>query len=47
MKYFISADIHGFYDEWMTALKEKGFDINNPEHRIANSGKNIRKGLDG
>ena len=34
MKYFISADIHGFYDEWVTALKEKGFDINNPEHKI-------------
>ena len=34
MKYFVSADIHGFYDEWITALKEKGFDINNPEHKI-------------
>lgn len=27
MKYFVSADIHGFYDEWITALKEEGFDI--------------------
>ncbi len=34
MKYFVSADIHGFYDEWMSALKEKHFDINNPEHKI-------------
>lgn len=34
MKYFVSADIHGFYDEWITALKEKGFDIKNPEHKI-------------
>ena len=34
MKYFVSADIHGFYDEWISALKEKGFDINNPEHKI-------------
>ena len=34
MKYFVSADIHGFYDEWQSTLKEKGFDINNPTHRI-------------
>lgn len=34
MKYFVSADIHGFYDEWMKALFEKGFDIENPEHKI-------------
>jgi hypothetical protein len=34
MKYFVSADIHGFYDEWMNALSEKGFDIENPEHKI-------------
>ncbi len=34
MKYFVSGDIHGFYDEWQSALKEKGFDINNPEHKI-------------
>ena len=34
MKYFVSADIHGFYDEWMLALREKGFDVNNPNHKI-------------
>lgn len=34
MKYFVCADIHGFYDEWQSALKEKGFDINNPKHKI-------------
>ena len=34
MKYFVSADIHGFYDEWQNSLKDKGFDINNPEHKI-------------
>lgn len=34
MKYFVSGDIHGFYDEWQSALKEKGFDISNPEHKI-------------
>lgn len=34
MKYFVSSDIHGFYDEWQNALKEKQFDINNSEHKI-------------
>lgn len=34
MKYFVSGDIHGFYDEWQNALKDKGFDINNPNHKI-------------
>ena len=34
MKYFVSGDIHGFYYEWQSALKEKGFDISNPEHKI-------------
>lgn len=34
MKYFVCADIHGFYDEWIKALKEKEFNINNPEHKI-------------
>ena len=34
MKYFVSADIHGFYTEWINALNEAGFDINNPNHKI-------------
>ena len=34
MKYFVSSDIHGFYDEWMLALKENGFDLLNPNHKI-------------
>ena len=34
MKYFVSSDIHGFYDEWILALKNKGFDIKNPNHKI-------------
>lgn len=34
MKYFVSGDIHGFYDEWQSALKEKCFDISNPNHKI-------------
>ena len=27
MKYFVSADIHSFYDEWIEALNEKQFNI--------------------
>ena len=34
MKYFVCADIHGFYDEWMKSLDEKGFDLNNDLHKI-------------
>lgn len=34
MKYFVSADIHGFYTYWQVALKEKGFDIDDPNHKI-------------
>ena len=34
MKYFVSGDIHGFFDEWQNALNEKGFDLNKPEHKI-------------
>ena len=34
MKYFVSADIHSFYDEWMVALDKAMFDIENPEHKI-------------
>ena len=30
--YFVSSDIHGFFDEWMKALNEAGFDKNNPNH---------------
>lgn len=34
MKYFVCADIHSFYTEWIEALSSKGFDIDNPEHKI-------------
>lgn len=32
--YFCSSDIHSFYDEWIIALRLKGFELNNPEHKI-------------
>ncbi len=34
MKYFVSSDIHSFYDEWIEALNEKQFNINDPEHMV-------------
>lgn len=33
-KYFITSDVHSFYNELMYALNEKGFDNNNPEHKL-------------
>lgn len=34
LKYFCSADIHSFFDEWIIALRNKGFDLKNPDHKI-------------
>ena len=34
MKYFVVSDIHGYYDELIAALSEKGFDKNNPNHTL-------------
>lgn len=33
-RYFVASDIHGFYSIFFNALKEKGFDINNPNHNV-------------
>lgn len=44
MKYFVSSDIHGFFDEWQNALKDKGFDLNNPEHKIILCGDLLDRG---
>lgn len=33
-RYFCSSDIHSFFDIWMLSLTNKGFDINNAEHKI-------------
>lgn len=33
-KYFACSDVHSHFDAWMTALKDKGFDINNDEHYV-------------
>ena len=31
-KYFITSDVHSFFDELMVALNEKGFDMDNNDH---------------
>jgi hypothetical protein len=30
--YFVVSDIHGFYDELLEALMDKGYDLGNPKH---------------
>ena len=44
MKYFVCSDIHGFFDEWMKALDEKGFDINNKDHQLIICGDLLDRG---
>jgi serine/threonine protein phosphatase 1 len=34
MKYFIVSDVHGFLNELMNALKQKGFDAENKDHKL-------------
>jgi serine/threonine protein phosphatase 1 len=34
IKYFVVSDIHGFYDIFINSLTEKGFDINNSDHKV-------------
>lgn len=44
MKYFACADIHGFFNEWIKALDEAGFDINNPNHKCVICGDLFDRG---
>ena len=44
MKYFVSSDIHGFYKEWQKALRNKGYDKNNPNHCIVLCGDVLDRG---
>lgn len=44
MKYFVTSDIHGFFDEWQNALKDKGFDLDNHEHKIILCGDLLDRG---
>lgn len=43
-KYFVFSDVHSFYDELMTALEEKGFDINNLDHIVISCGDLFDRG---
>lgn len=31
-RFFVSSDIHGFFDEWQASLQEAGFEKENPDH---------------
>ena len=44
MRFFVSSDIHGFYKEWQVALKNKGYDENNINHRIVLCGDILDRG---
>lgn len=43
-KYFVVADVHGFYDEMMTALDNAGYDMNNPDHIFVSLGDAFDRG---
>ena len=42
--YFICADVHGFYNELMTALNDAGFDLNNKDHVFVSCGDLLDRG---
>ena len=44
MKYFIVADVHGFYNELERALKDAGFDKDNHEHIFVSLGDLLDRG---
>lgn len=44
MKWFISADVHGYFDILKKALDEAGFDRNNPEHFFVSLGDLLDRG---
>lgn len=44
MKYFVTADPHGFYTLMHNALLDKGFDEDNPEHKLIVCGDLMDRG---
>lgn len=46
IKYFCCSDIHSFFEEWMDALTENGFELNNPDHHIVICGDLFDRGPD-
>lgn len=43
-KLFVVSDIHGFYDEFIEALNNAGFDKDNPNHWLISCGDNWDRG---
>lgn len=43
-KLFVVSDIHGFYDELITALNKAGFDKDNPDHWLISCGDTMDRG---
>lgn len=43
-KFFITSDVHSFFDELMVALNESGFDINNKDHVLCVCGDLFDRG---
>ena len=43
-KYFVIGDVHSFCSEMKKALKEKGWDINNPDHIFVSLGDLLDRG---
>ncbi len=44
MKYFVVSDVHGFYSILKKTLDEKGFDENNPNHKLIICGDIMDRG---
>ena len=45
-KFFVTSDIHSYYTELTTALKDAGFDENNEEHWLVVCGDCFDRGPD-
>lgn len=45
ISYFVVSDTHSFYDELITALKNKGFQKDNPSHKLIVCGDLFDRGL--
>lgn len=43
-KLFVVSDIHGFYDEFIQALEDSGFDATNPNHFLISLGDHFDRG---
>lgn len=44
MKYFVSSDVHGHFNEWQFRLNNSGFDLENPNHMIVLCGDLFDRG---